>query len=169
MDYIDKTLNKVSKENKLILMMGDFNINLLNYESHSDTNEFLNNMISHYLPYILHPSRVTDHSATVINNIFSNNTGYDTFSGNILTNISDHFPQLLVINKVTIDYKRCSYAKRDFSNFSEDKFVSDYSKIDNEFLYDPDISLSSKFDTLYKNLSSCVDRHVPTKKMTKRT
>ena len=32
--------------------MGHFNINLLNYESHSDTNEFLNNMISHYLlPY----------------------------------------------------------------------------------------------------------------------
>ena len=30
MDYIDKTLNKVSKENRLILMMGDFNINLLN-------------------------------------------------------------------------------------------------------------------------------------------
>ena len=90
------------------------------------------------------------------------------FSGSILTNISDHFPQFLVINKVTIDYKKCSYAKRDFSNFSEDKFVSDYSKIDNEFLYDPDIVLSSKFDTFYKNLSSCVDRHVPTKKMTKK-
>ena len=97
--------------------MGNFNINLLNYESHSDTNEVLNNTISHYLlPYILHPTRVTDHSATVIYNIFSNNTEYDTFNGNILTNISDHFPQFL------------------FSNFSEDKFVSDYSKIDNEFL-----------------------------------
>ena len=47
--------------------MGDFNINLLNYESHSDANEFLNNVISNYLlPYILHPTRVTDHSATVI-------------------------------------------------------------------------------------------------------
>ena len=92
--------------------MGDFNINLLNYESHSDTNECLNNMISHYLlPYIFHPTRVTDHFATVIDNIFSNNTEYDTFSGNMLINISDHFPQFLVINKVTIDYRRCSYVK----------------------------------------------------------
>ena len=50
--------------------------------------------------------------------------------------------------------------KRDFSNFNEGKFVSDYSKIDNEFSYDPDISLSSTFDTFHKNLSSCVDCHV---------
>ena len=85
-----------------------------------------------------------------------------------MANISDHFSQFLVVNKGTIDYKRCSYAKRYFSSFSEDKFVSDYSKIDNEFLYDPDISLSSKFDTFYKNFSSCVDRYVPTKKMTKK-
>ena len=50
-DCINKILSKVAKENKLIFMMGDFNMNLLNrvpnYESHSDTNEFLNNMISH--------------------------------------------------------------------------------------------------------------------------
>ena len=68
MDYIDKTSTKLSKENKLIRMMGDLNINLMNYESYSDTNEFLNHMISHYLlPYILHPTRVnsTDYSATV--------------------------------------------------------------------------------------------------------
>ena len=86
MDYIDKNLTKVLKENKLVLMMRDFNINLLIYESPSDTNEFLNTMISHCLiPYILHPTRVTDHSANVIDNIFSNNTEY------ILTYIDQHF------------------------------------------------------------------------------
>ena len=40
----------------------------------------------------------TDHSATVTDNIFSNNTGYDKLSGNILTNNSDYFSQFLVIN-----------------------------------------------------------------------
>ena len=68
-------------------------------------------MISHYLlPHILHPTRVTDHSATVIDNIFSNNSSYETVSGNIMTQISDHFPQFLMLNKITIDYKSCSYA-----------------------------------------------------------
>ena len=73
--------------------MGDFNINLLNYDSHSETNDFINLMISHYfLPHILHPTRATDHSATIMDNIFSNSLESDTISGNLLSQISDHFP-----------------------------------------------------------------------------
>ena len=84
-------------------------------------------MISHYLlPHILHPTRVTDHSATVIDNIFSNNTSYETTSGNIIPQISNHFPQFLILNKVATDYKTCSFAKRDFSNFSEQRFVDGF-------------------------------------------
>ena len=84
-------------------------------------------MISHYLlPHILHPTCVTDHSATVIDNIFSNNTSYETTSGNIITQISDHFPQFLILNKVAMDYKTCSFAKHDFSNFSEQRFVEGF-------------------------------------------
>ena len=96
--------------------MGDFNINLLNYNVPADTNDLLNTMISHYLlPHILRPTRVTDHSATVIDNIFSNNTVYETTGGNIITHLSDHFPQFIVLNKVNIDYyKTCSFAKRHF-------------------------------------------------------
>ena len=113
----------MAKKEKATFIMGDFNFNLLNYESHTETNDFLNTMISHYLlPHILQPTRVTDHSATVIDNIFSNNTEHDTLIGSILSRISDHFPQCLVMNKVNIDYKRCSFAKRDFSNLNEQNF-----------------------------------------------
>ena len=56
-DYINQTMEKISKENKLIFLIGDFNINLLNYESHGETNDFINTMISHnLLPHILHPN-----------------------------------------------------------------------------------------------------------------
>ena len=65
--------------------MGDFNLNLLNYETHSDTNDFINSVISYsLLPYILHPTRVTEHSATIIDNIFSNIADGESTSGNIL-------------------------------------------------------------------------------------
>ena len=78
--------------------MGDFNVNLLNYESHTEPNDFLNTMISQYLlTHILQSTRMADHSATVIDNIFSNNTERNTLSGSILSRISDHFPQFLVI------------------------------------------------------------------------
>ena len=126
-------------------------------------------MISHcMLPHILQPTRVTDHSATVIDNIFSNNTEHNTLSGSILSRISDHFPQFLVMTKVNIDYKRCSFAKRDFSNLNEQKFISDFSNINHSFLYDNDKTLNYKFDNFYENLNSYVNRHVPTKKMTKK-
>ena len=88
-------LQKVQEENKTLFNMGDFNINLLNYDSHSQTNNFINLMVSHYLlPHILHPTRITDHSATVIDNISSNSLESDTVSGSLLSQISDHFPRI---------------------------------------------------------------------------
>ena len=78
--------------------MGDFNLNLLNYETHDDTNDFLNSMISYsLLPYILHPTNITDYSSTAIDNIFSNITDCKFKGGNILCEISDHFPQFIVL------------------------------------------------------------------------
>ena len=85
-------LSKYDKSSKIISIMGDFNINLLECEHHNDTNNFVNSMVSHYLlPYILHPTRVTDHSATVIDNIFSNVTDFETVSGNIFNQMADHY------------------------------------------------------------------------------
>ena len=49
--------------------MGNF---LLQYDSHNPTNDFINSMVLHsFPPYIHQPSRVTDHSATIIDNIFN--------------------------------------------------------------------------------------------------
>ena len=137
LDFINNTMQKIVKERKNIFFMGDFNLNLLNYETHDDTNDFLNSMISYsVLPYILHPTRVTDYSSTVIDNIFSNITDCESKGGNItdceskggniLCDISDHFPQFIVLEKSIVDYNTCSFAKRDFSNFNENSFVQDY-------------------------------------------
>ena len=149
--------------------MGDFNVNLLNYESHNKTNDFINTMVSHYLlPHILHPARVTDHSATVIDNIFSNNTSHKTVSGNIITQISDHFPQFIILDKIVIDYKSCLYAKRDFTNFDEQEFIAGFSSQSMDFLHDASMSIDFKFDNFYLSLSSYVDHHAPIKKMNKK-
>ena len=40
------------------ILMGDFNINLLSYEHHTETNDFINSMVSPYK--FLHPTKVTD-------------------------------------------------------------------------------------------------------------
>ena len=43
--YINRVMAKISKENKLVFCMGDFNVNLSNYNGDTHTNDFLNTMI----------------------------------------------------------------------------------------------------------------------------
>ena len=72
-NYLNKPLENISKEQKYIFLLGDFNINLLNYNEHNQTNEFLNSLASNsFIPSILQPTRITSHSTTLIDNIFSN-------------------------------------------------------------------------------------------------
>ena len=63
-DFIDNYTNnlfeKLSYENKDIILMGNFNINLLNIDSDKDSEEFLEQITTNYLiPLILKPTRIT--------------------------------------------------------------------------------------------------------------
>ena len=49
------------------------------------------------IPLILQPARLTDHSNTLIDNIFSNVIDPDIISGNLTATISDHLPQFSII------------------------------------------------------------------------
>ena len=52
-EYTDNILKTVKTEQKLCYIMGDFNVNLLNYEKHNKTTDFVNMMFSHpMLPII---------------------------------------------------------------------------------------------------------------------
>ena len=85
---------EVSKEQKQIFPLGDFNIKLLN-NVNQPTNDFLDSLASNsIIPYIVQPTRLTSHSKTLIGNIFSNILSSEKIPGN-LTAISDHLPQIL--------------------------------------------------------------------------
>ena len=45
-DHMTSILQKVQKENKTLFIMGDFNINLYNYSSHTETNDFIDDFIN---------------------------------------------------------------------------------------------------------------------------
>ena len=62
-NYLNNLLQKISKEQKSIFLLGDFKINLLNYNVHNPTNELLDSLASNsFLPYILQSTRITSHS-----------------------------------------------------------------------------------------------------------
>ena len=97
-NYLNKLLENISKEQRSIFLLGDFNVNLLNYNKHNPTNEFLDSLASNsFIPLILQPTRITSHSNTLIDNIFSNIIDPDIISGNLTTTISDHLPQFAII------------------------------------------------------------------------
>ena len=95
--YVNEILEKSCKENKTIFLLGDFNINLLNYDIHPLTNEFLDSLSSHYfIAHRLHPSSVKNNSTTLIDNTLSNMTVPNIISGYLGAPISDHLPQYLL-------------------------------------------------------------------------
>ena len=72
--------------------MGDFNLDLLQVQSHKDPDD----IFSFFQPLILQPTRITDHSATLIDNIFFNSLEHFTISGNIVYDLTDHLPNFLI-------------------------------------------------------------------------
>ena len=93
---LNPLLDKLSKENMQLFLPGNFNIDLLNFNDHQPTNEFLDSLASNlFIPYISQPTRLTNHSKTLIDNMFSNVITHEVISGSIIATISDHLPQFL--------------------------------------------------------------------------
>ena len=79
--------------------MGDYNINLLTVDSHSLTADFNDTIYSYGLvPLITRPTRVTETSATLIDNIFTNKSiRYgESMYGILVSDISDHYPMFCI-------------------------------------------------------------------------
>ena len=114
-------------------------------------------------PFILLPKRITDNSATIVDNIFSNNSTNNILSGNVVTDMSDHFAQFISIQRPKFDYKSISFYKRDYSKFSEKNFRDDVSIqiFDNDFF-----DVIDQFNDFFLKLEGCVNRHAPFKKLT---
>ena len=58
--YLTAAVEKISREKRYCILMGDFNINLLNFESHTHTDEFINNLgVYCFQPHITQPTTIT--------------------------------------------------------------------------------------------------------------
>ena len=71
-EQIITIIHTLKNLNKQCYIMGDFNINLLNYDPHMETHDYVNTIFSNSLiPQITKPSRITPTTATLIDNIYS--------------------------------------------------------------------------------------------------
>ena len=68
--FLSVLLEKISTEKKTVVLLGDFNADLLKYDHDDEVADFLDAMYSKLLlPNISSPTRITSTSATLIDNI----------------------------------------------------------------------------------------------------
>ena len=133
--FLSSMLEKVSFENKKVYVMGDFNINLLNYESNQETADFLNNMHwNSHVPYIALLNRITPRPKTLIDNIFLNEINEAALSGNLVTDIWDHYAQFLIASKILENDPNKVTLRRFYENFNNELLKNDLLKTDWESL-----------------------------------
>ena len=95
-DFMNTLPEKLTSENKLSIITGDFNLNLIKCMQNTGVNQLLENILSNnFIPQITLPTRITEKTATLIDNIFTNSYKHNSncLSGNITPYISDHLPQ----------------------------------------------------------------------------
>jgi len=112
---IDPVFKKLNNEKKHLYVMGDFNIDLLKVDSHRPTHDYLDLIYSYSLiPTIFKPTRITETTATIIDNILTNNLNI-VQSSILVTDISDHLPTVLSTNldgnNLTTNQKSAKYKR----------------------------------------------------------
>ena len=142
--------------------MGDFNIDLLKYENCKSSQTLLQCMQSFsMLPTIDKPTRVYGSSATLIDNIFTNNLTNNISSGNIITDTTDHFSQVCIVNVNKQNLPHTKKTKfRGNSSLNANKFTNDLSAINwEEVSFNCDRKKS--FSYLNKTIHPVVNKRAP--------
>ena len=150
--------------------MGDFNVNLINYYKNRGTDEFLELLFNHnFTPQITLPTRITEKTATLIDNIFVNGQTQKYNPGNITTSISDPLPQFIIIengkeDKLTKLLKQ--HIQREYKNFDIEPFKIDLQGNDRTFAtQNNDVNLG--FEAFRWLFNTTLDKHAPIKEFTK--
>ena len=74
-------------------IMGDFNVDLIKMGTHGPTSDFLETFTAGgFYPLVSLPTRLTDTTATLIDNIMTNNLEAKMETGLVTVRVSDHLP-----------------------------------------------------------------------------
>ena len=170
-EYFDRTIEKLSASGKQIFLMGDFNINLLRFHDCKYAQNFILSLQSFNLtPTIDKPTRVHHNSYSLIDNIFASNLEDTITSGNIISDLTDHFSQFCILNSSNnlFDLQSTKMLLRDFSNYSEAKFLNELSQLDLTGAVSGLNDVNKSFSVFYNKLNKLLNKHAPFKPISKR-
>ena len=72
----------------------------------------------------------------------------NAISENLVSKISDHLPQLLIVDNIKVNYKVLNCYKNDYTKFDEDKFINEFTDINNnwENISNTNLDANTKFN-----------------------
>ena len=169
---IQEILAFITTKYSHVLLMGDFNIDLLKNDRPA---EFLKNVILQ--PFALHqvinePTRITKDTATLIDHIFVTNPDSVKGSGVVdFPGISDHCLIFMSYSLKRPKFTPTKVVRRDFKNFNKDTFIVDMERapwgnihtIDENNL---ELGINDKVTILENIFKNNIDKHAPYKEFT---
>ena len=161
-------LDNLSADKSNVILVGDFNVNLLQTCIDGKAVELLTSLESTGLHQIItSPTRVTRDSSSLIDHIYTNISKYKMHSGIIETDISDHFPVFVAFENFSCISKNGPNKRitRSYRYYDAASFCEDLSKVDWKKVYrcsDVDIA----YLTFYHFLKDACDKHAPIQNIT---
>ena len=99
---------------------------------------------------------------TLIDNIFLNSLEFETFSGNLISKITDHMPNFIFCQKLNVKSSqgRKSFY-RDYNNLNADSYISDLRQVDLVKLINVENNPNAKFNVFQDTLLIIINKHPP--------
>ena len=155
--------NNIFKKNKHVLL-GDLNINLLEFTTHPATNQFITSIQNHrYIPLIARPTRFPDlnqrGTSSLLDHIYIN-FAPPSVSGIIQHIISDHRPIFLNISLPQGNNPQYKSKFRLINHQNRELFKRALCDVHWEFLLTRD-DINSNFNIFFNKFSQLYNKHFP--------
>ena len=165
---LDQLLTSFSNS-KDVVLVGDYNIDLLKINENSHIKDYFDTIISNsFIPKITMPTRVTETSATLIDNCFikTNNFFTETKAGIIYNKISDHYPYFIKLTLKNNIFSRKKQIKC-YTNSPQAmiNFKNEISKIslNRDFEHSVNGDPNQNYNKLDSILKTALNKHLPAK------
>ena len=165
---MDQILQILGTENKNCYMLGDYNIDLLKEETTRSISDFLDLIYSHHIiPSVTKPTRITETSATIIDNILTNSNDELIRTNILVTDITDHFPTVLYQNlnslKQRTNQEKKYTFKRNHTEANIARFKKSLSSVNWKDVLGRE-NVEVDYGNFIKKFNDLYDEHIPLKR-----
>ena len=151
-------------------VVGDFNINLMQYTLNNSVRKYAHCLLSCSTKCIINQStRITAHTKTLLDHIYVNSKQINVNGGIARLELEDHLLASALIPKIKEKTLKISpnFFKRDMKCFQPDLFLDNLNLKLNKTSFE-DFSVDESFENFVNIFADIVNTHVPLRKCTRK-